>query len=79
VEIKTIKGGAFQEKLMNNFSFNGNYIDLIILVIFIYFISEAWTYGFWIIIADFISFFLSLITALWVIPTLGNFLEVIFH
>lgn len=47
-----------------NYSLNGNYIDLIILIILAYFISEAWTFGFWVILADFISFLLSLVLAL---------------
>lgn len=42
----------------------GNWIDLIIIVILIYFISEAWRVGFWIILADFVGFLLSLVIAL---------------
>jgi uncharacterized protein YkwD len=49
---------------MNNFIFQGNYIDLIIIVVLVYFISEAWRYGFWIILADFGGFLISLMVAL---------------
>lgn len=45
-------------------TFQGNYIDLIILAILFYFVSEAWRAGFWIILADFLGFLLSLIIAL---------------
>jgi len=55
-----------------NYSLNGNYIDLIILVILAYFVSEAWRYGFWIIIADFISFLLSMLLALWGYPYVAD-------
>jgi uncharacterized membrane protein required for colicin V production len=58
-----------------NFSLNGNYIDLIILAILAYFISEAWTYGFWIILVDFISFLASLFIALLSYSYIGNFFK----
>lgn len=44
--------------------FHGNWIDLVIVVVLLYFASEAWRVGFWAILADFISFFLSLVIAL---------------
>ena len=43
---------------------SGNWIDLVILLVFIYFASEAWRVGFWVILADFLSFLLSLLIAL---------------
>ena len=43
---------------------NGNYIDLIIILILIYFVGSAWRYGFFVIIADFVSFFISLLISL---------------
>ncbi len=43
---------------------NGNYIDLVILLILVFYISEAFRHGFWIILADFTSFFGSLILSL---------------
>jgi uncharacterized protein YkwD len=45
-------------------SLNGNWVDLVILVIFAYYISEAWRVGLWVILADFFAFFLSLLLAL---------------
>src|SRR3989344_1851817 len=45
-------------------SLQGNWVDLIILIILIYFVSEAWRVGFWIILADFLGFMLSLLVAL---------------
>lgn len=60
---------------MENFSLNGNYVDLIILVILCYFISEAWAFGFWIILADFVSFFVSLAVALWGYSYFGNLIH----
>ncbi len=43
---------------------NGNWVDLVILVIFAYYISEAWRVGLWVILADFFAFLLSLLIAL---------------
>ncbi len=60
---------------MENFSLNGNYVDLIILLILGYFISEAWAFGFWIILADFVSFFVSLAVALWGYSYVGNLIQ----
>ncbi|MBP7859742.1 CvpA family protein [Patescibacteria group bacterium] len=41
-----------------------NYIDLIIVIILIYYLTEAFRHGFWVILVDFISFFGSLILSL---------------
>lgn len=41
-----------------------NYIDLIILLIFAFYISEAWRHGFWVIMAEFVSFAGSLVLSL---------------
>jgi uncharacterized protein YkwD len=43
---------------------HGNWIDLVIIIVLLYFISEAWRVGFWAIFADFISFLVSLIVSL---------------
>jgi len=43
---------------------NGNYIDLIIILILIYFATEAWRHGFWVLLADFIAFLGSLVLSL---------------
>jgi uncharacterized protein YkwD len=50
---------------MQNFKLQGNWIDLVIFAVFVLFVSEAFRVGFWIIMADFLSFLLSLIVALW--------------
>ncbi len=42
----------------------GNYIDLIIILVLIYFASEAWRHGFWVILVDFISFLSSILLSL---------------
>lgn len=42
----------------------GNYIDLIIILVLIYFASEAWRHGFWVILVDFISFLGSILISL---------------
>ncbi|MBL7036705.1 CvpA family protein [Candidatus Microgenomates bacterium] len=49
---------------MNFPNLNGNYVDLIILFVFIYFATEAFRHGFWVIMADFMAFLSSLILAL---------------
>lgn len=49
---------------MNLPSLQGNWVDLVILIILIYFLSEAWRVGFWVILADFLGFLLSLLIAL---------------
>ena len=45
-------------------SLQGNWVDFIILAVFAFFISEAWRFGFWVILADFFAFLLSLVLAL---------------
>jgi len=35
---------------------NGNWVDLVIILILVYFASEAWRHGIWVILADFASF-----------------------
>lgn len=40
---------------------NGNWIDLVIIFILLYFVSEAWRHGIWVILADFISFLGSIL------------------
>ncbi len=43
---------------------NGNWVDLLIILILIYFASEAWRHGFWVILADFFSFLGSILISL---------------
>lgn len=57
---------------------NGNYIDLIIILILFYYVTEAFRHGFWIIFADFISFFGSLILSLKTYKYIANFLKLNF-
>lgn len=49
---------------MDKINFQGNWVDLVILVILIYYVSEAWRVGFWVILADFIGFLISLLIGL---------------
>lgn len=46
------------------FVIQGNYIDLIIIVVLLYFVLEAWHHGFWVMLADFVSFLGSLLISL---------------
>lgn len=43
---------------------NGNYIDLVLLFVFVFFVYEGFRHGFWVILADFTSFLLSLLISL---------------
>ena len=45
-------------------SFNGNWVDLVVLIIILVFVSEAGRVGFWVIMADFVSFLGSLLISL---------------
>jgi uncharacterized protein YkwD len=49
---------------MNLPALNGNYIDLLIILVLIYFASEAIRHGFWVILADFFAFLGSLVISL---------------
>lgn len=57
---------------------NGNYIDLIIILILFYYVTEAFRHGFWVILADFISFFGSLILSLRFYKYIASFLKLNF-
>lgn len=58
---------------------NGNYIDFLIILVLIYFASEAWRHGFWVILADFFSFFGSLLISLRVYKFAAEALRVNFN
>lgn len=58
---------------------NGNYIDLVIIAFLIFFASNAFRYGFWILIADFISFLGSLVISLRTYHYLSDFLKLNFN
>lgn len=49
---------------MNTYSFNGNWIDLVIIAITLYFVTEGFRFGFFVMLCDFVSFLLSLVIAL---------------
>lgn len=57
---------------------NGNYIDFIIILVLIYFASEAWRHGFFILLADFLSFLGSLILSLRFYKFVSEFLKINF-
>lgn len=50
---------------MNAPSLNSNWIDLIIIVIVLFFVLEGIRHGFWVILADFLSFLGSLLFSFW--------------
>lgn len=56
----------------------GNYVDLIILVVLIYFAFQAFRHGFWVLLADFISFLGSLILSLRFYKYISDFLKLNF-
>ena len=49
---------------MNLPTLGANYIDLIIVIVLVYFASEAIRHGFWVILADFMAFLGSLVVSL---------------
>ena len=56
---------VFQSFSLSELSLGGNWIDFLILLVLAYYVSEAWRIGFWIILADFLGFLLSLLIGLW--------------
>jgi uncharacterized protein YkwD len=57
---------------------NGNYIDLIIILVLAYYIWESFRHGFWIVVADFVAFFGSLVLSLRFYKYIADFLKVQF-
>lgn len=55
-------------------NFNGNWVDLLIIVVLLSYASDAFRRGFWAIIGDFVSFFGSLLIALRLYQNTANFL-----
>ncbi|MEK7112513.1 MAG: CvpA family protein, partial [Patescibacteria group bacterium] len=43
---------------------SNNWVDLVIILVLLYFASEAWRHGVWVILADFVSFLGALLVAL---------------
>lgn len=60
---------------MNLSSLGGNWVDLVIILVLIFFISRAIRFGFWVLLADFISFSISLIAALQTYKFVSEFLK----
>lgn len=58
---------------------NLNYIDLIIILILLYFATEAWRHGFWVILIDFVSFLSSLLISFRLYKYLAVFLQTNFN
>jgi uncharacterized protein YkwD/membrane protein YqaA with SNARE-associated domain len=58
---------------------NGNYVDLIIILVLIYFATEAWRHGFWVILIDFISFLSSLLISFRLYKYIATFLQTNFN
>jgi len=56
-------------------SLNGNYIDLVIIVVLLFFIYEGFRHGVWVMTADFLAFLGSLIVAIGSYRYLGTFLK----
>lgn len=56
-------------------NFNGNWVDLIIIVVLLYFAFSSWRDGFLFIFADFISFLLSLLVSLRIYKYLAIYLK----
>jgi uncharacterized membrane protein required for colicin V production len=75
--IKEIKKGRNEEleKEVKMQLIQGNWVDLIVIIVLAYFVSEAWRFGFWVVLADFISFLLALFVALSGYQFIGNFLR----
>ena len=55
-------------------SLSGNYVDLILLFVFVFFVYEGFRHGFWVILADFVSFLLSLLISLRLYTYTASFL-----
>lgn len=45
-------------------SLKGNWVDFVLIIVLLYFLSDTWRIGFWVILADFLGFLVSLVTAL---------------
>ena len=56
-------------------SFNGNWVDLVIIVILLYYVLEAFRYGLWSIVIDFVSFLGSLLLSLFTYKFVASFLK----
>ncbi len=57
---------------------NGNYFDLVIIVVFSYFVIQSFKHGFWVSAVNFISFLSSLVLSLSFYNGLSNFININF-
>jgi uncharacterized protein YkwD/uncharacterized membrane protein required for colicin V production len=57
------------------FSLNGNWVDLIVIVILVYYATEVLRYGLWVILSDFLSFLGSIIIAFKTYPFTSGLLK----
>lgn len=53
----------------------GNYIDLIIILVILYFVLESFRYGFWMLLGDFLSFVGTIFLSFWFYKYLALFLR----
>lgn len=58
-----------------NFSLQGNWLDLVIIFILIFFVARAFRFGFWIVLMDLVSFLASLLISLRVYQFVAEFLR----
>jgi uncharacterized protein YkwD len=56
-------------------SFNGNWVDFVILILIFVFVLEAGRVGFWVVLADFVSFLGSLLISLRIYEYAASFLR----
>lgn len=56
-------------------SFKGNWVDLVIIVILLYYVFEAFRYGLWSIVIDFVSFLGSLLLSLFTYKYIATLLK----
>jgi uncharacterized protein YkwD len=80
VEIDPVKKGVERKKEIMSLPlpFNLNWVDLLIILIIVFFLVEGFRHGFWVILADFLSFLLSLLIALRFYPFVSEILKGIF-
>lgn len=57
------------------FSLQGNWVDFVIILVLIYFLSDSWRVGFWVVLADFLGFLSSLMLALLGYSFVSSFLQ----
>ena len=56
-------------------SLNGNWLDLVIIFILIFFVARAFHFGFWVVLVDLVSFLASLLISLRIYQFVAEFLR----